>query len=119
MKRIPPKGATGRARKLRKDPTDAEKAVWRILRTAFPEAHFRKQVPIRQYIVDFASHRAKLVIEADGGQHCDEVDRERTAVIEADGFRVLRFWNHDILTNPDGVAAVIAQHLSDEQSRNS
>jgi very-short-patch-repair endonuclease len=111
MKRIPPAGSTARSRRLRADATDAEQALWRLLREAFPEARFRRQVPIRQYIADFASHRGKLVIEADGGQHDEAVDAPRTAVIEADGYRVLRFWNHDILTNPDGVARTIAMHL--------
>ena len=111
MKRVPPSGSTPRARALRSNATDAELALWRLLREAFPEARFRRQVPIRHYIADFASHRARLVIEADGGQHRDEVDGLRTSVLEADGYRVLRFWNHDILTNPEGVARHIAQHL--------
>ncbi|MFN2473475.1 MAG: endonuclease domain-containing protein [Sphingomicrobium sp.] len=87
--------------------TDAERAVWRLLRENFPEAHFRRQVPIRQYIADFASHRAKLVIEVDGGQHCPEVDAARTVTIEEDGYRVLRFWNHEVLGNAEGVWTII------------
>ncbi|MEI9852170.1 MAG: DUF559 domain-containing protein [Sphingomonas sp.] len=90
-----------------------KKPLWRLLREAFPDLRFRKQVPFRQYFADVASHRAKLVIEADGGQHNEEADAHRTSVIEADGYRVLRFWNHDILGNPDGVAATIAQALLD------
>ena len=62
---------------------------------------------MRQYIADFASHAAKLVIEVDGGQHSDQVDADRTATIEADGYRVLRFWNDDVLGNPEGVWSVI------------
>jgi len=119
MKRHPPPGSTTRARKLRREPTEAEKLLWRLLREAFPEAHFRQQVSIRQYFADFASHRAKLVIEADGGQHDAESDATRTAVIEADGYCVLRFWNNDILGNPDGVAEVIAQYLADIRPRRS
>lgn len=95
MKRVPPDGSTCRAQ-LRSSATDAERALWRLLREAFPEARFRRQVPIRQYIADFASHRAKLVIEADGGQHDEDSDAMRTSVLEADGYRVLRFWNNDI-----------------------
>ena len=83
----------------------------RLLRSAFPEARFRNQVPIRHYIVDFASHRARLVIECDGGQHSEQVDAARTALIEAEGYRVLRFWNNDVLGNPDGVHSVIAEAL--------
>lgn len=110
MKRRPPRQHT-KARKLRRNPTEAEKMLWRILRQAFPEAHFRQQVPIRQYFADFASHRVKLVIEADGGQHTAETDAARTAVIEADGYCLLRFWNHDILGNPEGVAQTVAAYL--------
>ena len=93
------------------DATDAEERLWRLLRESFPEERFRRQVPIRQFIVDFASHRARLVIEADGGQHEESVDAPRTAIIEADGYRVLRFWNNDILGNPEGVLRVIADVL--------
>lgn len=82
--------------------------MWRLLREAFPEARFRRQVPLRRFVVDFASHRTKLVIECDGGQHSDEVDAVRTQLIEADGYRLLRFWNSDVLGNPDGVRHAIA-----------
>ena len=111
MKQVPPSGSTIRSRQLRANATDAERALWRLLREAFPQARFRRQVPIRNYIVDFASHRAKLVIEADGGQHSEAADAHRTAIIEANGYRVLRFWNNDILDNPDGVARQIADAL--------
>ena len=87
--------------------------MWRILREAFPEARFRRQVPLRRYIVDFASHRARLAIECDGGQHNEDVDAERTRLIEAEGYQVLRFWNSDILGNPGGVHSVIASALLD------
>jgi very-short-patch-repair endonuclease len=83
-----------------------------MLRESFPEIRFRRQVPIRQFVVDFASHRAKLVVEADGGQHEVAVDAARTAIIEADGYRVLRFWNNDLLDNPEGVLRVIADALA-------
>ena len=112
MKRIPPPGSTVRARANRKTPTVAEQALWALIRAAFPEARFRRQVPLRSYIADFASHREKLVVEADGGQHRAEQDADRTAAIEAEGYHVLRFWNHDILVNPDGVAQTIAQFLT-------
>jgi very-short-patch-repair endonuclease len=87
--------------------------MWRLLRESCPEARFRRQVPLRHYIVDFASHRARLVIECDGRQHNDEADSERTRLIEAEGYRVLRFWNDDVLGNPDGAHAVIAAALLD------
>jgi len=93
--------------------TDAERAMWYLLKEFFPESRWRKQVPIRQYITDFASHKAKLVIEVDGGQHDEVVDAERTAAIEADGYQVIRFWNHDVLGNREGVAEVIGLALAD------
>jgi very-short-patch-repair endonuclease len=87
--------------------TDAERAMWRLLREAFPDWHFRRQVPIRCFIVDFASHRAKLVIEVDGGQHAAEADAPRSATIEEEGYRVIRFWNHEVLGNREGVWTMI------------
>ncbi|HMO76887.1 MAG TPA: endonuclease domain-containing protein [Sphingopyxis sp.] len=113
MKRIPPDGATARSRVLRTNMTDTERKVWTLLRSAFPEWRFRRQVPFRQYIADFASHRARLVIEIDGGQHNEFVDASRTAIIEADGYRVLRFWNNDVLKNIEGVAIQLATVLDE------
>ena len=113
MKYRPAIGSTQRARALRANATRAERAMWSLLRSAFPEARFRRQVPIRHYIVDFASHRVRLVIECDGGQHNEDVDAARTRLIEAEGYRLLRFWNNEILANPEGVHAVIAASLLD------
>ncbi|WP_299321478.1 DUF559 domain-containing protein [Parasphingopyxis sp.] len=113
MKRHPPPGTTVRARKLRNQPTDAEKRLWRILREKFPDARFRRQVPVRQFICDFASHKHRLVIEADGGQHGGKEDIRRDAAIEADGYRVIRFWNTEILGNSEGVAERIASLLEE------
>jgi len=87
--------------------------LWRLLRERFPEMHFRRQVPIRGFIVDFASHRVRLAIEADGGQHGGSGDAARSRLIEAQGYQVMRFWNNDILENPDGCLAVIAGALHD------
>jgi very-short-patch-repair endonuclease len=72
--------------------TDAERAMWRLLKLCTPGARWRRQVPIRHFIVDFASHRAKLVVEVDGGQHSQDADAGRTSIIEAEGYRVIRFW---------------------------
>lgn len=85
--------------------------MWRLLRSAFPEMRFRRQVPIRSFIVDFASHRARLVIECDGGQHNGNADARRTSLIEAEGYRLLRFWNNDVLQNPSGVHDAMAAAL--------
>jgi very-short-patch-repair endonuclease len=111
MKHHPPEGAVQRARRLRKGMTDAEKALWRLLREAFPDWRFRRQVPIRHFIVDFASHGAKLVIEVDGGQHATEVDAPRSAIIEGEGYRVIRFWNNEVLGNREGVYLTIEAAL--------
>ena len=97
-----------RARRLRRDATDAEKAMWLLLKEHFPELRFRRQVPLLHYIADFASHRARLVIEIDGGQHGGEDDARRDAALLREGYRTLRFWNHDVLANPEGVALTIA-----------
>ena len=87
--------------------------MWNLLRDAFPDWRFRKQVPIRHFIVDFASHAAKLVIEVDGGQHATEVDAPRSAIIEGEGYRVIRFWNNEVLGNREGVWAAIDTALHD------
>jgi very-short-patch-repair endonuclease len=92
--------------------TEAERAMWRLLREVAPEARWRRQVPIRHFIVDFASHRAKLAVEVDGGQHSAEADAARTAIIEAEGYRVLRFWNNDVLGNAEGCARVLSDMLA-------
>jgi very-short-patch-repair endonuclease len=107
VKHHPPDGAIPRARRLRTKMTDAERKLWRLLRESFRDHHFRRQVPIRHFITDFASHRAKLVIEVDGGQHNGEADAARTRVIQDEGYRVLRFWNNEVLGNADGVWTLI------------
>jgi very-short-patch-repair endonuclease len=103
MKYRPAIGSTERARELRANMTAAERMLWRLLRESFPEARFRRQVPIRSFIADFASHRARLIIEVDGGQHSLDKDARRTKLLEAEGYRVLRFWNNDVLQDPRGV----------------
>ena len=78
---------------------------------------FRRQVPIKNYIADFACHSAKLAIELDGGQHYsdmgEQADAARSAVIEARGFKVLRFSNHDVMTNRVGVLETIAAAVAE------
>jgi len=113
-KKLPPSGAVGRARTLRRDATDAERQVWRSLRSgALAEFGFRRQVPIGPFIADFACHKAKLVIEIDGGQHDLDSPEEigRTRFLNAEGYRVIRFWNNDVLANPEGVYRVICEAL--------
>ena len=110
-----PSGTVQRARELRKNATDAEKRMWRALRENFPDAKFRRQVPIGSYFADFLSFSMKLVIEVDGGQHgeAQEYDARRTAFIEAQGYRVIRFWNNDVLGNTEGVIAAISLSLGE------
>ena len=86
--------------------TDAETALWWRLRHGQLNGHrFRRQVPIGPFIADFACLAARLVVEVDGGQHIDDADRDerRTAWLEERGYRVLRFWNTDVLTNIEAV----------------
>ncbi len=104
------------ARKMRAQPTDAERKLWRRLRydIALSGSHFRRQAVIGPYIVDFASRKARLAIELDGGQHNEReaIDALRTRQIEASGYRVLRFWNNDVLGNIDGVLMEIQNALT-------
>ena len=105
-----------RARTMRLAPTDAEKKLWWHLRhrLAVDGSHFRRQVRLGQYIVDFASHEARFIIEVDGGQHDEKsaADARRTTFLEAEGYRVLRFWNNDVLGNIDGVLEVIQSAIT-------
>lgn len=105
--------ADQRARHLRNTMTDAEHALWRALRGRRLEGFkFRRQHVIGPYIADFACIRRRLVIEADGGQHAEsKSDERRTAWLESEGWRVLRFWNNDILSNIEGVQERILEIL--------
>ncbi|MGH6892911.1 MAG: endonuclease domain-containing protein [Dongiaceae bacterium] len=101
------------ARTLRKTMTDAERALWRLLRERQIEGmRFRRQVPIDHYIADFTCLEARLIIEVDGGQHSElDADRKRDAYLRSQGFRVLRFWNNDVLANREGVFRAITEAL--------
>jgi very-short-patch-repair endonuclease len=102
------------ARKLRKNMTDAEHALWRLLRDRrLAGWRFRRQEPIDRYIVDFICFETRLVIEVDGGQHWEsKSDEKRDAYLCSQGFRILRLWNNDVLSNPDGVYQTIIEALS-------
>ena len=103
------------ARRMRAQPTDAERLLWQRLRhdISLAGSHFRRQALVGQFIVDFASRRAKLVIELDGGQHDwqQASDALRTRQIEAAGYSILRFWNNDVLGNLEGVLSEIQRAL--------
>ncbi len=98
-------GRTERARSLRRDSTDAERRLWRLIRSRAAGCKFRRQHPIGPYFADFACVERKLVVELDGGQHDArrEQDERRTADLQQSGWHVLRFWNDEVLTNEDGV----------------
>ena len=100
----------GAARALRHNQTEAEKLLWAKLRLIEP-GDFRRQVLIGSYIVDFVSFKRKLIIEVDGGQHNETSgmarDGQRSEWLKSQGFKVIRFWNDEVLQNMDGVCAVI------------
>ena len=104
------------ARRLRRDGTDVERILWRALREKIPAWKFRRQHPIGRRIADFACPARKLVIELDGSQHADTglADARRSAELAERGYRVIRFWNNDVLDNLDGVLETVLRAL--EQS---
>jgi very-short-patch-repair endonuclease len=108
------------ARGLRRRQTGAERRLWAHLRDRrLLGAKFARQVPIGSYIVDFCCRERKLIVELDGGQHAigANYDAERTAFLQALGYRVLRFWDNDTLANTDGVLQRIAEALSATAAR--
>jgi len=103
-----------RARLLRRNPSVAEKTLWKNLRAhRLGEAGFRRQHAIGPYIVDFCAPRLKIVIELDGGQHAGqhEYDLARTKFLEQQGYIVLRFWNNEVIENIEGVLQIISQKM--------
>ena len=103
-------------RNLRRKQTEAEKMLWARLRNReMTGTKFRRQQPIGSYVVDFVSFERKLIVEIDGGQHNDrearEKDEQRTAWLNEKGYRVLRFWNNEVLTSTNGVLEQIIQAL--------
>ena len=106
------------ARRLRRDATEAEKRLWRALRELPVEYRFRQQHPIGRRVVDFACPACKLVIELDGGQHAvrEAADEMRTLELGQNGYKVVRFWNNDVLSNTAGVIAVILRELEGGKS---
>jgi very-short-patch-repair endonuclease len=111
---VPPQ--RGHARSMRAHPTDAERKLWLHLRHRLARSgtHFRPQVQIGRYIADFVSHKAKLIIEVDGGQHGERAasDAGRTKLFESHGYKVLRYWNNEVLSNVDGVLDDIQRALT-------
>ena len=99
------------AKILKKRPTEAEKLMWRHLRLRQLEGlKFRRQEPIGNYVVDFVCYEKKIIVEIDGGQHCAEKDGNRDRWLESQDFKVLRFWNTEVLKNAQGVWEVIRKN---------
>jgi very-short-patch-repair endonuclease len=103
-----------RARAMRGAPTDSELRLWRLLRDRrLSGFKFRRQVPLGPYIVDFLCVGAKLIVEADGSQHAESPrDKARDAYLASQGWKVLRFWNNEVLQNREGVLETILAHAS-------
>jgi very-short-patch-repair endonuclease len=114
MKKYPMDGAHERARALRREMTEAETKLWRMLRSRQIEGHrFRRQVPLGRYIADFVCHEARLIVELDGGQHdsLSQQEADRSRFLQSEGYRVMRFWNDEVLENPEGVHAMIVENV--------
>ena len=104
------KRPTARSRELRLNATPAERALWvQLSARKISGVRFNRQFPIGPFICDFVSRSAKLIIEVDGGQHAVDIekDQSRTAYLEAQGYRVIRFWNNDVLERIAGVVSEI------------
>jgi very-short-patch-repair endonuclease len=107
------KSAKHHARSLRKQPTDAERLLWHRLRGEPLGVKFRRQHPYLDYVLDFVCAERKLVIEVDGGQHLEsERDQRRDRDLGTAGFRVLRFWNNEVLMHTDAVLERIVSALA-------
>jgi adenine-specific DNA-methyltransferase len=101
---------------MRRKATDAEQALWLQLRGRRLDGHkFRRQWTIWPYVADFCCLEAKLIVEVDGGQHSEEADAARTVALKSQGFRIIRFWNNDVLESMDGVLGVLLEALGGER----
>jgi len=107
------------ARQLRQQATDAERMLWEHLRAHRMAGYkFRRQVVIEPYIADFVCMEARLIVEADGGQHLEQMedDLKRSAYLESLGYKVIRFWNHEILSDTHTVLEQIHSYLIEAPS---
>ncbi|MBZ9844759.1 endonuclease domain-containing protein [Mesorhizobium sp. CA5] len=104
------------ARSMRRESTDAEDRLWHELRgRRLDNIKFKRQVPIGRFVADFLCAEAKLIVEIDGSQHAESLrDLERDAALKARGFRVLRFWNDDVLKELDAVCDTIIAYVKDK-----
>lgn len=117
---MPPRRTTPqgyeKARRLRKELTPAERKLWAALRGNRLGVSFRRQHAIGPYIVDFCCIKKRLIVEVDGGQHLDqaEYDAERTNFLSSQGYRVIRFWNNEVMKNIEGVLRAILVALDEK-----
>jgi very-short-patch-repair endonuclease len=114
--RIIPRAHLARAKVFRRNLTDAESRLWGELRGNRLCGHnFRRQVPLGPYLVDFLCYRSRLIVEIDGEQHGFDANRrsddKRTAWLEGEGFRVVRYWNNEVLRETDAVCNAILAEL--------
>ena len=110
---------SGHAAPMRREATDAERSLWLALRDRrLAGCKFRRQWTLGPFIVDFCCLERHVIVEADGGQHDEIADASRTAWLVGQGFRVLRFWNHEILGNREGVLESILQALKEDPHPN-
>jgi very-short-patch-repair endonuclease len=118
MRQRVPKQKRVFAKALRANPTDAEIKLWRLLRSRrLADMKFRRQVPVGPWILDFVSFGQRLVVEADGGQHAEsEHDKRRDNDLSEHGFRVLRFWNNDVLMRPESVLEMLVDFVAQNPS---
>ena len=109
-----PSGRVTRVRHARRNAPEPERKLLRGLREAFPELKWRHQAPVGPFDADIMCFSEALVIEVDGDTHAGRENRDaaRTAIIESEGFRVVRFWNNDVMQNLDGVLETVAKSLS-------
>jgi very-short-patch-repair endonuclease len=103
---------TLRAQALRNEATPAERRLWTRLSRSQLGHKFSRQMPVGPFIADFLCRSQRLVIELDGGQHCENArDEARTRWIEAQGYRLIRFWNNEVMENMDGVLTAVGEAL--------
>ncbi|RWB67900.1 MAG: endonuclease domain-containing protein [Mesorhizobium sp.] len=104
------------ARSMRREPTEAEDRLWQELRgRRLDNIKFKRQVPMGRYVADFVCAEARLIVEIDGSQHAESRhDQERDAALKARGFRVLRFWNDEVLKELDAVCDTIIAYVRDQ-----
>jgi very-short-patch-repair endonuclease len=101
---------------MRRAPTDAEAAMWRLLRDRrLSQYKFRRQVPFQKFILDFVCFEKRVVIEIDGSQHAESArDTTRDSILMAEGFRIERYWNNDVLQQPSAVLEDIFAKLAEQ-----